>query len=360
MTPSLSSDLKGRILALGALKWSQRLIVSELRKSNIIVSQKSVSNILKISNDGTANQSIDPPRAKTSRRPSVMTPRKVRKVKQYIALDNSPTQRCMAKRVGASAASINNVIHGRLKKQTIKKVKVHRLTPAAIKKRKERALPFYNLIKDGQYEYILTMDEAMLPFDPGHGQRDFYYDEKIKENRRDQPPLKVRAPAHAPQRMFAAGYTWRGPTRLYVVDKDVKVNGELFLEQILKPMLQIDLPNLYGADADKVVLHMDSASSHTSKLVTDWLKDNNYNFFSKEQWLANSPEVSPMDFFANGYLKSELARRKYRTMDGMIAAANDEWQKIPLEMFKKSLCSWPDRVLAIHKARGDSAPKYKK
>ena len=69
------------------------------------------------------------------------------------------------------------------------------------------------------------------------------------------------------------------------------------MERILKPTMEIDVPNLYGADADKVILHVDSASSHTGKLVTDWFKDHNYNFFTKEQWLVNSPEVFPMDFW---------------------------------------------------------------
>ena len=47
-------------------------------------------------------------------------------------------------------------------------------------------------------------------------------------------------------------------------------------------------------------------------------------------------------------------------MEGMLKTAHDEYKKIPLEMFQCSLESWPDRVMAIHKAQGHHAPNYKK
>ena len=229
-------------------------------------------------------------------------------MKYYVASDNPPTQRDMGKRVGASAMLINRLIHGHLDKKLLKKTKVHALTPAATEKRKIRSLPFYNLINNRQFEFILTMDEAWLPYTLKNGEQDFYYDAKTVGERREDPPLTVQSPSHPQKRMFAAGYSWRGPTRFYVVEDKAKVNGEYFLEHILKPMMLVDVPALYGADADKVILHMDSAPSHTKKIVYDWLNSRGFKFFTKDQWLANSPEVSPMDFFANGYFESELQR----------------------------------------------------
>ncbi|GAU87706.1 hypothetical protein RvY_00517 [Ramazzottius varieornatus] len=103
---------------------------------------------------------------------------------------------------------------------------------------------------------------------------------------------------------------------------------------------------------------MDSAPAHTAKKVIAWLRSRGIKVITKEEWLANSPDVSPMDFFANGYLKQRLAQRNYTTEKGMIRAAQEEYKKIPLEMFQKSLDSWPARVLAIHKAKGFQAPNY--
>lgn len=52
-------------------------------------------------------------------------------------------------------------------------------------------------------------------------------------------------------------------------------------------MMLIDVPRLYGADAPNVILHMDSASSHTSRKVVKWLKDHNIKFFTKGDWLID-------------------------------------------------------------------------
>ena len=358
MTPPLSSALKGQILTFGSLKWSCSLIVKELKKSNITVSKSAVSAVLRKQKEEAENQSIDRTEQKAHRKPRKLTSPKVKKVKLFAASDNPPTQRDMARCVGVSQSSIHRLIRNRLERKKMKKTKVHALTEAAIEKRRIRALPFYNLINNRQFEYILTMDEAWLPYNVNHGQRDFFYDSKSKENRRKNPPLSVQEPAHVQKRMFAAGFSWRGPTRLYIVKGDAKINGQYFLEKILKPMMLFDIPRLYGADADKVILHMDSAPSHTSRVAYNWLDSNGIKYFTKEQWLANSPEVSPMDFFGNGYFKAELNKRKYRTFDGMLKVAHDVWSKIPLEMFRNSLESWPSRVLAVHKARGRHAPKY--
>ena len=61
--------------------------------------------------------------------------------------------------------------------------------------------------------------------------------------------------------------------------KDAKVNAELFIKHILKPVMHENVPRLYGADADKVILHIDSAPAHTAKAVYKWLNDRNISYF---------------------------------------------------------------------------------
>ena len=60
---------------------------------------------------------------------------------------------------------------------------------------------------------------------------------------------------------------------------------------------------------------------------------------------------------ADGYLKSLIKKRHYKTFEGMIRCAKEEWLNIPLEMFQKALSSWSDRLLKIHKARGYYVPQ---
>ena len=122
-------------------------------------------------------------------------------------------------------------------------------------------------------------------------------------------------------------------------------------------MLTKDEPPLYGKEASKIILHMDSASSHVCAATYAWLDSHGFKYITKLQWLANSPGVSPMDFFVNGRLKTATKKRKYRTLRGLKAAAKDEWSKIPVEQFQNSLSSWSKRVLEIYKAKGRSFPQ---
>jgi hypothetical protein len=121
-----------------------------------------------------------------------------------------------------------------------------------------------------------------------------------------------------------------------------------------------DVPRLYGVNKDRVVLHFDSARSHTAKVTYDWLDAHGIKYITKDEWLANSSELSPMDYFANGYLKSQQKKRKYRTMEGMLKAADEEWNKIPSKNFRNSLESWPDFVMAVHKSKGKHIPRRTK
>ncbi|GAV01648.1 hypothetical protein RvY_12326 [Ramazzottius varieornatus] len=182
------------------------------------------------------------------------------------------------------------------------------------------------------------MEEAMLPLDFENGKTDFVYVTKKSVEDGRVIPTAVKSPSFPAQRMVAAGYSYRGPTRLYAVPQKAKVNADLFIKKILKPMFDIDVPKFYGADAWKVILHMDSAPAHTAKKVISWLKSRG-KYITKEEWLANSLDVSPMDFVANGYLKQRLAQRNYTTEKGMIRCAQEEYKKIPLEMLQKSLGS---------------------
>ena len=116
-------------------------------------------------------------------------------------------------------------------------------------------------------KYILTLDEAVLQSDHTNGQTEFFYTEKETSERLREAPLKSSAPQFPQQVMFACGFTWRGLTRFYHIPLNSKMTAEVFIQQVLAPMMLVDLPKLYGKEAHKVVLHIDSATSHTAQLT---------------------------------------------------------------------------------------------
>ena len=109
----------------------------------------------------------------------------------------------------------------------------------------------------------------------------------------------------------------------------------------------MDVPRLYGRDAGKVILHMDSATSQTARKTVNWLNSRGIYFITKIDWLPNIPELSPVDYFGSGHLKQMLKKRQYTTGRGM-----EEWSKIPLELFQRALLARPKRVHAVQKSKG--------
>ena len=146
----------------------------------------------------------------------------------------------------------------------LKKPTAPKLTDAQVAQRKFRAKPFFLLVSGGREQYILTLDEAWISLDFTNDQNLIYYAEKMKSERTRAPPVATSAPRFCHKTLHAAGFTWRGQTGLYFIPPNTTISSEVFMKYVLEPMFTRDVPRLYGKEASKVILHMDSASSHVS------------------------------------------------------------------------------------------------
>ncbi|KFM66484.1 hypothetical protein X975_13415, partial [Stegodyphus mimosarum] len=92
-----------------------------------------------------------------------------------------------------------------------------------------------------------------------------------------------------------------------------------------------------------VKLHRDKASSHTSKSTVNFLKEMEQKTGIKAipftDIPSKSPDVSPMDFWAFGLLKTALSKRCPKTLTGLWKAVREEWDRIPLLTLQKALLS---------------------
>ena len=351
-----SPEVKGRILALSAQKFSAFMIRKELLKSNIDVLKRTINYVLERSSKPSGKKCVRDGVSKKRKPSEIRISNAIRRIRDYSKKDNPMVQREMGRRTKVSQSTVHRIIDKKVDRKRIKKLKVHRLSDAMIAKRRIRAKPFAELVAGKKAEFILTLDEAKLPLNFLNGHTTHSYQPKKKSERIKNQPVATSAPQYPRSIMFAAGMTWRGPTDFYHIPENSKMNSENFCDSVLEPMFTKDIPRLYGRDAKKVVLHMDSASSHTSRDTYNWLNQRKIKYITNEQWLPNSPKASPMDYFGNGYFKSQMAKRQYSTMRGMLAAAKQEWSKVSPAMCRNALSSWSSRVLAIHKARGHDVP----
>ena len=296
---------------------------------------------------------------KRRKRKTVRTPEVIGKVKQMVQSDNPRTQLVIGKRVGVRPKRISEIIKEDLGLKRFEKHNAKHLTDDMVAKRKQRAQEFKEKIEGDHLKFILTLDECVLLFDYTNGETEHYYAPKKIEERDRPAPLATSAQQFPEQHMMAAGFCWNCQTELFFIPARTKVNADYFIQHVLKPVFAVDVLRLFGRNAHKVLLHMDSASSHTAQKTINWLNFHGMKFITKDEWLPNSPELAPMDYFVNGHLKQMMRKRMYTTARGMIRAAKEEWSNIPLEMFQNALLAWPERIDLVNKAKGNPVGLFK-
>lgn len=113
------------------------------------------------------------------------------------------------------------------------------------------------------------------------------------------------------------------------------------------------LPHAREKMSDDWVFQEDNDPKHRSKLVKSWLITNQVK---RLDWPSQSPDLNPIE-----HLWEELDRRiRTRSMSKtseLMAALQEEWEKIPIKVFMNLVESMPRRCEAVIKARGYST-KY--
>ncbi|OQV18042.1 putative ATP synthase subunit alpha, mitochondrial [Hypsibius exemplaris] len=148
--------------------------------------------------------------------------------------------------------------------------------------------------------------------------------------------------------MVCMGISWNGPTSLYFVPPKAKMNSQMFIGLILEPLFKTDVPRLYQGEEKKVILHMDSAGAHVKDTVVKWLQDCEIKFITKEEWMSNSPDFSPMDYGVNSIFKKRCNRHKAKNMAELVVIAKREWKKFGLGHCRNILIAWPKQGMALN------------
>ncbi|XP_055346109.1 uncharacterized protein LOC129593695 [Paramacrobiotus metropolitanus] len=281
------------VIFLHASGLSIRKIVEKLSELQKPLSKSTVERIIK---KNRARLCASPPETKKlppQNEPTVCIQKNIRKVSKLIDSPNPPSIREKGRRLRISARSVSRILAKNLDAKLLKKKKVHALSATQAVQRAQRARTFLRYLSRRKLKFLLTMDEMWITTDDLSGQTDYYYKRKnvvVPESWQKLPrknwPKKV---------MLAMGISWRGQTAMYVVPPETKVDHKVFIDLVLKPMIRKDVPRLYGSDAKKVVLHMDSA------LPTFKLLNLIFNFVHLKRLInsENNQKFTDYSFFEN-------------------------------------------------------------
>ena len=84
----------------------------------------------------------------------------------------------MAQRTRVSQPTVSRLISQKLNSKRLKKKTIKRLNAAMITKRRDRAKGFAELVSGKKAEFILTLDEALLPLNFKNGITSHSYQSK--------------------------------------------------------------------------------------------------------------------------------------------------------------------------------------
>lgn len=362
MSGPTSKEVDIEVRTLSEQGFSSRRIVWTLRNKGTHISQSTVIRIIGAKTKKRKSEEEGEPDPVFRRARKARTKENIGKVKKIIRSANPPGQRTIAQRLGVSQKIVNTIIHKDLSATVRRKAKVHALSAAHKANRKKNARKLYeDYLAGGRSEYVVTLDEAYFYLSYCNGVRNFLY-----AQRGQKVPEEWLAKCHESWPvgfMVVAGITGRGPLPLIKVPKNVKVNAHYYIENVLKPYLEKEVPKLYPGEEANVILHHDKASSHTAKLTKEYLEtlrsNGGPNHIRNEDIPTKSPDISPLDFFGFGFLKQRLFHRKATTVSGLWKVLKQEWASVTPEMCRKVFGSWKRRCRAVSKVHGEHIEQTK-
>lgn len=165
-----------------------------------------------------------------------------------------------------------------------------------------------------------------------------------------RPPI-VRKSLSTRKRMFVFFFGASGADAMIWVPAGQTVNSTFYVESVLKPLVA-NLENRDGPGAcDGRAFHHDNARPHTSRLTTAFLESQQ---FSVVPHPPNSPDLAPADFFAFPYLKKQLEKKSFETVQGLSKAVAEILRGIPQERYEKVfMVDWKHRLERVIEAEGD-------
>ncbi|GFV59020.1 uncharacterized protein TNCV_1814091 [Trichonephila clavipes] len=121
--------------------------------------------------------------------------------------------------------------------------------------------------------------------------------------------------------MIVAEFSNNGKLKIKKASSKAKINSLYYQQNILESIFKEEIPTLYGKHIDKVELHMNKASSHTSKSTAAYLpkteSETGIKCIPFDEIGVKSLYASAMDFCAFGLLKRAFERTLEHDSRGM-------------------------------------------
>ncbi|GFY35927.1 transposable element Tc3 transposase [Trichonephila clavipes] len=130
----------------------------------------------------------------------------------------------------------------------------------------------------------------------------------------------------------------------------------------IEPMItNFFIPELNNHDVLELWFQQDGATCHTARATIDLLKDTFgdrlISRFGPVNWPRRSCDLTPLDYFLWGYVKSLVYAVKPQTLDHLEDNIRRVSADIRPQMLEKVIENWTSRLDYIRASRGSPMPK---
>ncbi|GFU48634.1 putative DD41D transposase [Trichonephila clavipes] len=175
------------------------------------------------------------------------------------------------------------------------------------------------------------------------------------------PQVYVETPLH-PEKLTVWCALWAdGIIGLYFFKNDeghnVTVNGDRYRAMITN----FFIPELNNHEVQELWFQQDGATCHTARatiyLLKDTFGDRLISRFGPVNWPPRSCDLTPLDYFLWGYVKSLVYADKPQTLDQLEDNIRRVIANIRSQMLEKVIENWTSRLDYIRASRGSLMPE---
>ena len=126
--------------------------------------------------------------------------------------------------------------------------------------------------------------------------------------------------------------------------KDETVTADVYLRvlsTVIKPWMD------KVSEGDPYVYQQDGAPAHTSRKVQSWLASNVPDFWAKDIWSPNSPDLNPLDFYVWGVLEALTNKQRQPYTESLRLAIQLVCRRLSKASIKKACQSFRSRLEAV-------------
>lgn len=283
---------------------------------------------------------------KSGRKRSVNT-RKIRAIiKKRINRNDGVSMNKMSKDLKISRHSVQSIVHNELGLKSYRLLSGQVLNDKMKQNRLDKCKKLQDFFIMHRVEDVLWSDEKIFTVEVTQNSQNHrqLLSPALKNTRKRKVATKSLFPKSL---MIWAGIGANGKTQLVFIDKHVKINAQIYQNEILDkavlPWIQKN-PN--------TIFQQDWAPAHGAKSTIAYLEAKVKNYLTKDQWPSNSPDLNPLDFSVWGYIEERLRTRKITDLGVLKKALLKEWNDMDPDYLRRTINSLPKRIQACIDADG--------